>query len=171
MHACPLGPRTSSRCSGLHLLGAEHPLERASWNKETAPNADRLRERLGWSQQDLADKLKNFGMPIDRAQLARLELGKRGISLDETMRLAFALNVAPVHLITDPGANAEPVAPGMEVSPKEPEPVAPIPGMEISPTEARAWIRGQMPLLFQDPRAYFMNVPRAEFEHYQLGGK
>ena len=121
----------------------------------TAHRVRYLRERHGWSQQDLADKLANFGMPIDRAQIARLELGKRGISLDETMRLAFALNVAPVNLITDPEDDAEPMAL--------------VPGAEYSPAETRKWVRGEMPMTWQDPRSYFMNVPREEFERYQLG--
>lgn len=125
-----------------------------TFEQVTARRVRYLRERLGWSQQNLADKLANFGMPIDRAQIARLELGKRGISLDETMRLAFALNVAPVNLVTDPEDDAEPMAP--------------IPGAEYPPAEARKWIRGEKPMLFQDPRDYFMNVSRDEFERYQL---
>lgn len=127
-----------------------------TFEQVTARRVRYLRERLGWSQQDLADKLANFGMPIDRAQLARLEGGKRGISLDETMRLAFVLDVAPVHLITDPEEGAEP----MQTTP----------GAEVEPWEARAWVRGQKPLIFQDPRSYFMNVPKAEFERYRLTG-
>ena len=114
-----------------------------------------LRKRQGWSQQDLADRLRNLGAPIDRASIARLEAGKRGISLDEAMRLAYALNVAPVHLMIDTEDDAEPIQP--------------ITGAEISPDEARMWVRGQMPLLFQDPRGYRMNVPRSEFDA-QTGG-
>ena len=126
-----------------------------TFEQVTAHRVRYLRGRHGWSQQDLADKLANFGMPIDRAQIARLELGKRGISLDETMRLAFALSVAPVNLITDPEDDAEPMAP--------------IPGAEYSPAETRKWIIGKLPMIWQDPRSYFMNVPREEFERYQLG--
>ena len=114
-----------------------------------------LRERLGWSQQDLADRLRNLGAPLDRAGIARLETGKRGITLDETMRLAYALNVAPVHLMID--------------TEDEAERMQPVPGAEVSPAEARKWVRGEMPLLFQDPRAYLMNVPRAEFERTTRG--
>jgi transcriptional regulator with XRE-family HTH domain len=114
-----------------------------------------LRAQLGWSQQDLADRLANLGLPIDRSSLARLENENRGVGVDEAIALAYALNVAPVHLMVDTDDDAEPVAP--------------VPGSEISPREARAWIRGVMPMIFQDPRGYFMNVPRAEFEQYQLG--
>lgn len=126
----------------------------------TARRVRYLRERLGWSQQDLADKLANFKMPIDRSALARLETGKRGVSIDEMARLAFALNVAPVNLMTDTEAGDD-------------EPMTPaIPGMEVSPEDARAWIRGYKPLPAQDPRVYFMTVSQAEFEarKRELGG-
>jgi transcriptional regulator with XRE-family HTH domain len=108
-----------------------------------------LRERLGWSQRDLADRLRNLGAPIDRASVARLETGKRGLSVDEAMRLAAALNVAPVHLLVDPDGD---------------EPVQATPTDQLTPAEARDWIRGAMPLVSQDPRGYRMNVPRAEVE-------
>ena len=45
-----------------------------------------------------------------------------------------------------------------------------MPGSEMSPAEARAWIRGQMPMIWQDPRFYRMEVPRAEFEQYDTEG-
>jgi transcriptional regulator with XRE-family HTH domain len=131
-----------------------------TFEQVTASRVRYLRERHGWTQQDLADKLVNFGMPIDRAQIARLELGKRGISLDEAMRLAFALNVAPIYLITDTEVPADPDI--------DPEPMQIIPGSEHSPAEARAWIVGKRPMHFQDPRSYYMNVPRAEFERYHV---
>jgi hypothetical protein len=35
--------------------------------------------------------------------------------------------------------------------------------MECSPAEMRDWVRGNHPL-FQDPRFYFSEVPKLEFE-------
>jgi transcriptional regulator with XRE-family HTH domain len=113
-----------------------------------------LRERLGWTQQDLADRLRRLGAPIDRASVARLETSKRGLSVDEAMRLAAALNVAPVHLFVDPDGD---------------EPLQVTPADELTPAEARRWIRGGLPLIGQDPRAYFANVPASEFQ--QPGGE
>lgn len=112
-----------------------------------------LRQRHNWSQQDLADVLNNqFGVPVDRATIARVELGNRELSLDEALLYALALNVAPVHLFVPVGTKDkdadEPVRLGLN--------------LECSPAEMRAWIRGQRPLLPQDPRTYYMAVPVKE---------
>jgi transcriptional regulator with XRE-family HTH domain len=120
-----------------------------TFDQSVARRVRYLRERHSWSQQDLATKLANFGMPIDRSAVARLENGKRAVSLEEAMRLAFALNVAPVHLFVDPDGD---------------EPITPTPGAELSPEEARAWIRGDMAMPWQDRRFYFSAIPDAEFE-------
>lgn len=108
-----------------------------------------LRERHGLTQTDLAAKLANFNIPFEQTSIARLEKGHRGISLNEAMQLAFVLDVAPVHLLTDPDSD---------------EAITPVPGAELEPWEARAWIRGQRPMLMQDPRTYFSEIPRSEFE-------
>lgn len=110
-----------------------------------------LRKRHGWTQQDLADRLNNqLGARTDRAAVAKTELGQRGLSLEEAFLYALALDVAPVHLFV-PTDSDEPIQIG--------------PNLEVSPAEMRAWIRGTMPVYpVQDPRAYFMTVPREEFE-------
>jgi transcriptional regulator with XRE-family HTH domain len=120
-----------------------------TFDQSVARRVRQLRERHGMTQQDLATALSNWGMPIDRSAIARLENGKRAVSLEEAMRLAFVLHVAPVHLLVDPDND---------------EPIAPTAGAELKPWEARAWIRGQRPMMGQDPRSYFTNVPTSEFE-------
>ena len=77
-----------------------------------------------------------------------MELGKRGLPLDEAFQYALALDVAPVHLFV-PVNSDEPLNIG--------------PNLECSPAEARAWIRGTLPL-FQDERTHFSEVPRSEFQ-------
>lgn len=57
------------------------------------------RERRRWSQQDLALRLAEMGSPTDRATVARTETGARGISLDDALMLAAALDVSPVRLL------------------------------------------------------------------------
>lgn len=55
-----------------------------------------LRDRRGWSGADLAARMIDMPHPVTRAQLANLENGRRaGLSLDETVALAAALNVTP----------------------------------------------------------------------------
>jgi transcriptional regulator with XRE-family HTH domain len=120
-----------------------------TFSESVARRVRQLRERHGFSQQDLVTKLQNFGLPIDRSAIARLEVGKRGLIVEELMRLAFVLDVAPVHLLVDPDGE---------------ESIAPTPHSEVSPAEARAWICGRMPLVPQDPRMFWFERPKAEFE-------
>src|SRR6266545_1902903 len=108
-----------------------------------------LRERRGLSQQRLADRLAELGVPIERSQLARLERGERGVGVDELMALAFALDTAPAYLLLDLEAD---------------ERTALVPGVAISPADARGWIRGQRPLPQQDPRGYLAALPRDQVE-------
>ena len=105
-----------------------------------------LRKRHGWTQQDLADVLNRLGAHTDRAAVARVELGKRGLSLNELFQYAQALNVAPVHMVAPPDSD---------------EPVSLGPSMECTPAEMRGWVRGQLPI-FQDARVYFSEVPKSE---------
>jgi transcriptional regulator with XRE-family HTH domain len=119
-----------------------------TFSQSVARRVRDLRERHRMTQQDLATALANFGTPIDRSAVARLEKGERILSLDETMHLARALHIAPVHLLVDPDGD---------------EPIRITPQVEAEPWEARAWIRGQRPIA-QDARFYFMNIPAAEFE-------
>jgi transcriptional regulator with XRE-family HTH domain len=127
-----------------------------SFDQSVARRVRDLRERHAFTQAGLAEKLANFGMPIDRSAIARLENGKRGVSLEEAVRLAFVLNVAPVHLLVDPDGD---------------EAITPVPGAELTPSEARAWIRGQRPMMWQDPRVFFTQIPQAEFEAIHAGGE
>jgi transcriptional regulator with XRE-family HTH domain len=107
-----------------------------------------LRKRHAWSQQDLADVLNHYGAHTDRAAVAKVELGKRGLSANELFLYALALDVAPVHLVSPPDSD---------------EPLSLGPNVELSPKEMRAWVRGQWPVSpVQDPRLYYSQVPRHE---------
>lgn len=114
-----------------------------------------LRKRHAYTQQDLADRLNLIGAHTDRAAVAKVELGKRGLSVDELFRYALALNVAPVHLVSPPDSD---------------EPISLGPSLEVSPSEMRRWVRGQEPLIWQDKRTYFSEVPAEEFEVLRQAG-
>ncbi len=108
-----------------------------------------LRKRHGWTQQDLARELNLIGgTKIDRAAVAKVELGQRGLSLSEFLRYALALDVAPVHLLAHPDGD-EPLTLG---------------SFEASPLEMRAWIRGERPFFNQNARFYLSEVPKQEFD-------
>ena len=109
-----------------------------------------LREHQGLSQQDLADRLKELGIAMDRSALARLENGRRGISVPEMLFLALALSVAPVHLLVNPDSD---------------EPITLIPhGRPLPPAEIRGWIRGELPISPQNVKTYFTEAPLSELE-------
>jgi transcriptional regulator with XRE-family HTH domain len=55
------------------------------------------RERLGWTQQDLADKSE-----MARANIARLEAGKHAPKLDTLRRIAAALGLEASDLLKEP---------------------------------------------------------------------
>lgn len=106
------------------------------------------RSGRGMTQQGLSDRLNQLGAQLDRTTVAKIEAGRREISLSETFSFALALDVAPVHLLVPIDSD---------------EPISLAPNLEAAPHEVRAWIRGAMPL-HQDARAYFSAVPMAEFE-------
>lgn len=112
-----------------------------------------LRQRHGWSADQLAERMTAAGVPWSRIIVTKLETGRRpSVSVEEMLALALVLGVAPVHLVVP--------TTGDEADPYE---VAP--GRPVAAWEAREWIRGRMPLqqLGQDARVYFSEVPAEEF--------
>lgn len=62
------------------------------------------RRRRNLSAQQLADRIAELGGTLDRVAVSKLENGQRGVSLDEALMLADALNVPPPVLILGIGA-------------------------------------------------------------------
>jgi transcriptional regulator with XRE-family HTH domain len=110
-----------------------------------------LRKRHGWTQQQLADRLAELGSPLDRVAIAKIELGQRGLPLDEAFSFALALDVAPTNLFL----------------PLEGEEVR-VAGEVVIPSGlARRWVGGQEPLEGQDDRLYFSEVSREMWDAFQ----
>jgi transcriptional regulator with XRE-family HTH domain len=67
----------------------------------------RRRDELGWSQNDLADRCAERGMPsLNRPVLANLEGGRRRyVTVDELLVLGFVLRVTPVTLLPPDARN------------------------------------------------------------------
>jgi len=125
-----------------------------------------LRKARGLSQRELADRMNLLAVTpprrtredppqpmnklIDQSTIAKIENGKRELTLLEAFQFAYALDVAPIHLFvpTDPALDEE-----IDIGPT----------MSARPDEVRAWIRGDLPL-FQDARLYFSVVPEHEFK-------
>jgi transcriptional regulator with XRE-family HTH domain len=112
-----------------------------------AAQLPRIRNRLELTAQQLADRIADMGGSLDRAAISKIEVGKRGVSLDEAIEIAAALGIAPIHLFLprDDGA-----------------PVCVAPDLEVPAAQARAWVRGYEPLEGMDERTYRIEVPASE---------
>lgn len=113
-----------------------------------------LRKQRGMTQQGLADRLRHLGAILDRTSIAKIEKGTRELTLLEAFQVAWALDVAPVHLFVPTDSPDEEISIG--------------PNMTADPAALRGWIRGVRPL-FQDARVYFTQVPKAEFDVARAG--
>ena len=103
-----------------------------------------LREGRGLSQGDLAERLG-----WKQETVSRLERGSRGISVDECVALAVALDTSPAHLLTPLDPN---------------QTMALTPNLVVEVTTARQWIGGQKPLPNQDGAAFWTSVSKQEWE-------
>ncbi len=109
-----------------------------------------IRARRQLSAEALAKRVKALGGGLDRAAISKIETGARGVSLDEALLLAVALDVAPLHLF---------------VPRDDAQPVALTPSLTASAPQVRQWVRGQQPLPGRDDRAYRTEVPDSEWDH------
>jgi transcriptional regulator with XRE-family HTH domain len=103
-----------------------------------AAQLPRWRDFRNVSAQGLADRIELLGGGLGRVAITRIETGKRGISLDEALLLAAALNVPPPVLLF-------PLETG--------EHVAVTPTSVIHPDLATRWLAGEGPLALTDRRA------------------
>jgi transcriptional regulator with XRE-family HTH domain len=78
-------------------------------NQVVAGNVQRLRRRLGLTQEELRYRLDEQGVRVSRPTVVALEHGKRAIDVSELLALGAALGVAP-HLLLYPRADEDVVA-------------------------------------------------------------
>lgn len=72
--------------------------------RTVAENLVRLRERRGLTTRQLSGMLERAGRPIPASGITRMEQAKRGVTTDELVALAAALNVSPAALLLPPDA-------------------------------------------------------------------
>jgi transcriptional regulator with XRE-family HTH domain len=131
---------------------------RERWSSATqtvASQVRKFRDRRGWSADDLAAECAQLGAAdLNRNVIANLESGRRGyVTADEVLVLAYALDVAPVHLLVPIDRRDELDADRYRV----------VPDVFLPPATTRAWIRGAFCPPGRDPRRYFGNVPAEEY--------
>lgn len=107
-----------------------------------------LRRRKGWTGEQLAEEMRRVGVPWSPSLVANFESGRRPeVTVRELLALAYVLDVAVVHLLV-------PVE-GTEM-------YLVLPDDAFMPVEVRRFIRGEEPLLGQNPRTFFAEVPLTE---------
>jgi transcriptional regulator with XRE-family HTH domain len=114
--------------------------------------ARRLR---GWNQAVLAKRLTELGVPTAQSTIARVERGKRGVSLDDAVALAVALDVSLTHLIAGPASDDDKIV----LTPTE----------VWEPDHVREWIRGNFSLGAggDKPGPYYGFLGRAEIARFR----
>jgi transcriptional regulator with XRE-family HTH domain len=129
---------------------------RDSSTRTIADRVKELRQKRGWSAAALADECAELGMPaLNRSVIANLESGRRTyVSTDELLVFAYALDVAPVHLMV----------PLEEDDSIEQHRYYVTPGHAMHVPVTRQWIRGEFCPPGRDPRTYFSEVPREEWQ-------
>jgi transcriptional regulator with XRE-family HTH domain len=117
--------------------------------------ARRLREvrvRQGWTQQQLADRLWDSGVHLDRTTITKIERGgtrARNTSIEEALAIAAALGVSPSVLLF-PLAEDELV----RITPKR----------IVTAKEGRRWLRGEKPLDAEDALAFLTEIAQNDVQ-------
>jgi transcriptional regulator with XRE-family HTH domain len=107
-----------------------------------------IRERRPLTQQQLADLVQNFGGTLDRAAVAKIEIGKRGVSLDEALQLAAVLGVSPSVLF---------------LTLHDRDLVAIAPNLDVTMREARRWLKGLASLPNGNERDFYSEVAEEDW--------
>jgi transcriptional regulator with XRE-family HTH domain len=139
---------------------------RQTLSDRAAASLKEARARRRWSLERLASECAAIGATwLTEAVLKNIESGRPGrqntrrreITLDEISALAFALNVAPLHLLL-----------GVEDGDEPEKEIWITPDLAVSPDLAREWWRGRarrevlVPMGI-DPRLYESFVPASEY--------
>lgn len=137
-----------------------------------------LRETRNWSQQKLADEVSRTGPPCGQPDIARLESGKKKMTMDWMVRLGRALDVDPKVFLDAPGGKDTPVLrlPGGDVAigPRSTPAINPRDGRDMIPV--RSAVRGgDQEMFLHDgpidwvPRPYSLLNVREPYALYMVG--
>lgn len=107
-----------------------------------------IRRGRGWTQQQLADAMGRVGFPVNRATIAKVEVGKRPMEVSELVAFAAALDVPPTALFLPLGADR----------------VALTDGVTVDAATAAAWSAGDAPLDPANVRTYSLESPKVHLE-------
>jgi transcriptional regulator with XRE-family HTH domain len=106
-----------------------------------------LRESRHLNQQQLAERLSQFDISLDRSAIAKIENLKRDVSVEDAVAFAAALNVSPITLMSPRGA----------------KPAVAIGNMSMNADQFRDWARGSLPAPLRDPKGRLHESDAREF--------
>lgn len=119
------------------------------------------RERKGWTQKQLADRLGKLGFDVHQTTIGKWETGERRISLDEALVISVALDVSPAYMIAGSYLDGTFSGPSIALSARTPP---------VSARKMLMWLRGQQPLWGQDEKRYHTEVAPDEWLAMQRAG-
>jgi transcriptional regulator with XRE-family HTH domain len=81
--------------------------DQVSISRQVGKNIQRKRWDLGWTQGQLATKIRALGLPMSQQSLSQIENGKdgahyRSVSVEELMAFAFVFEIAVTDLLFGP---------------------------------------------------------------------
>lgn len=115
-----------------------------------------IRQRQGITAEQLANLMREAGVPFDKTVIANLETGRRRfVTVQELLALAEVLVVAPVHLLVPPDDEGD-----YQVTPA---------GPRYPLQNVRSWVRGKWPITRRQGmtkgetgRLFFLEAPVSE---------
>jgi transcriptional regulator with XRE-family HTH domain len=112
------------------MYGQRSMREARTFGQVVGANVQRLREAQGWTQEELARRLRAFGLHWTRANLASVESGRRQqIDLASLVLIALAMD-----------------APASELLAGDPEEISVGGGTSVNLHHTREWLAGRQPL-------------------------
>jgi len=108
------------------------------------------RQRKGWTQEELAARLRDLDAPMDRSTVAKIEASKRGVSVDELVFFAVGLGVPPLSLIVPRSGKDDALDTFMQVAPNR----------SVRAWQATMWLKGHWQLFEFLPFTTVDGVPR-----------
>jgi transcriptional regulator with XRE-family HTH domain len=114
------------------------------------------RKMLWPTQEDLARRLTERGVPTHQTTIARLERGERSLTVEDIFAVAATLSISPLHLLAGTYTNESvPVLPTLPPQP---------------PSRMIAWLRGDYALAGTDTENFATVLPSGElYAHLQSG--
>lgn len=95
---------------------AARPLEIGGAGAQVASQVTAHRQRRGWDQRTLAERVTAAGRPMSTSVLGKVEASARRVDIDDLVALAAALEVPPARLLSDTDDQEQEADPYAEAS-------------------------------------------------------